>query len=118
MKQINIQNNIQLSGIRILKIHSEYSHVYYIQELKKAESQHRVEEVISNGNKVNRNKSCKPFDKMAKGLYSITSLAYHGGITAHLSSTFKESIQVTCHQDSRTNTNQLSYNKQLYIGIP
>ena len=83
-----------------------------------AESEHCVEQIISNGNKVNRNKSCKPFDKMAKGVCSITSLAYHGGIIAHLSSIFKESVQVKCHQVSRTNTNQLSYNKQSNIGIP
>ena len=74
------------------------------------ESEHCVEEVISNGskvNKVNRNKSCKSFYKMAKGLYSITSLAYHGGVITYLSSTFKRSVQVKCHQLSRTNTNQL-----------
>ena len=118
MKQINIQNIIQLSGIRILKIHSKHSYVYYIQELKMAKSEHCVEEVIGNGNKVNRNKLCKPFDKMAKGVYSITSLAYDGGIIAHLSSIFKESVQIKCHQVSRTNTEQLSYNKQAYIGIP
>ena len=43
-------------GIQILKIYIKYSFVLYIQELKMAEIEHRIEKVISKDSEVNRNK--------------------------------------------------------------
>ena len=40
----------------MLKMHGEYLHMHYLQELKMAESKHCVEEVINEDNEVNRNK--------------------------------------------------------------